>query len=156
MGIKFLWIDWVCAPQWHGGGRPESEDQEVRLILQNILPFIFLGCTVIVLYERIYNQRFWPNVECWISTKTPTEDGLVPSSEDMLRVRVHGIDSVKGKDKMNTAVVLESWHKADAQEAIHVLSQNDILVTNAKDKEINLKVVDSLDDEIRGRYTLVI
>jgi len=56
--IKFLWIDWVCAPQWHGGGRTDEEEQEFRMSLENLLPFIFLGCKVIVLYERIYNRRF--------------------------------------------------------------------------------------------------
>ncbi|CAK0830364.1 unnamed protein product [Prorocentrum cordatum] len=147
--IKFVWIDWVCAPQWHGGGRTDEEEEEFRMILENILPFIFLGCTVIVLYERIYNQRFWPNVECWIATKMVTEDGLVPATEDRLRLKVHGIESAK---ELNcTVIVLDSWHHADAQTAIHILSQKDILVTNAKDKEINLRVVGSLDRLIRSR-----
>jgi hypothetical protein len=60
--IEYLWMDWACAPQWHGGGRTDEEETEFRLILENILPFIFLGCQVIVLYERAYSQRFWPNV----------------------------------------------------------------------------------------------
>ncbi|CAK0795826.1 unnamed protein product [Prorocentrum cordatum] len=152
--IKFLWIDWVCAPQWHGGGRTDEEEQEFRMILENILPFIFLGCKVIVLYERIYNQRFWPNVECWISTKTPTEDGLVPANEDCLRVQVYGIHSASGKDKASRAQVLKFWHSAGTQEAIATLSHDDILVTNAKDKEINLKVVALLDDNIKDHFAL--
>jgi len=154
--IRFLWIDWVCAPQWNGGGRTTAEDEEFSLILENILPFIFLGCTVIVLYERIYNQRFWPNVECWISTKMPTESGLVPASEDKLRMRVYGIDSATGNDTANTAYLLGSWLHSDAQKAILTLSHKDILVTNAKDKEINLKVVGSLDDRIRSRHVISI
>jgi hypothetical protein len=152
--IKFLWIDWVCAPQWHGGGRTDEEEEEFRLILENILPFIFLGCTVIVLYERIYNQRFWPNVECWISTKMPTEDGLMPASEERLRMQVYGIESQSGKDDISRAYVLEMWHAADAQQAIHDLAKNDILVTNARDKEVNLKVVGSLDEKIKRHHVL--
>ncbi|CAK0893075.1 unnamed protein product [Prorocentrum cordatum] len=151
--IKFLWVDWVCAPQWHGGGRTAEEEEEFGLVVKNVLPVIFLGCTVIVPYERVYNQRFWPNVECWIATKMVTEDGLVPASEDRLRLKVHGIDSAKGS---NCAFyVLDSWHYADAQKAIHSLSQKDIMVTNASDKEINLKVVASLDGMIRSRYMSV-
>jgi hypothetical protein len=152
--IKFLWIDWVSAPQWHGGGRTDEEEEEFRLILENILPFIFLGCSVIVLYERIYNQRFWPNVECWIGTKMPTEDGLVPASENRLRIQVYGIESASGQDHVNLAFVLEMWHAADAQQAVHVLSKNDVLVTNARDKEVNLKVVGSLDEKIRSHHVL--
>lgn len=149
--IQFLWIDWVCAPQWHGGGRTDEEEAEFRTILENILPFVFLGCRVIVLYERIYNQRFWPNVECWISTKMPTDHGLVPASEDRLRVQVYGIHSATGKDRANRAQVLEYWHALDTHEAIAALSYNDILVTNEKDKEIHMKVLASLDDEIRKK-----
>ncbi|CAK0831312.1 unnamed protein product [Prorocentrum cordatum] len=149
--IKFVWIDWVCAPQWHGGGRTKEEEEEFRLILKNILPFIFLGCTVIVLYDRVYNQRFWPNVECWIATKIATEDGLVPATEDRLRVKVHGVESAKSLNC--TRWVLDSWHHVDAQKAIRILSQKDILVTNARDKEINLKVVSSLDRMIHSRHT---
>ena len=154
--IRYIWIDWVCAPQWHGGGRSDAEEAEFRLILENILPFIFLGCRVIVLFERIYNQRFWPSVECWIATKMATEDGLVPASEDRLRVQVHGVYSASGKDMSSRKYVLEEWHQADAQEAIATLSHPDILVTNEKDKELNLKVVASLDDQISRRLTLSI
>ncbi|CAK0795829.1 unnamed protein product [Prorocentrum cordatum] len=150
--IQFLWIDWVCAPQWHGGGRSDEEEAEFRMILENILPYIFLGCRVIVLYERIYNQRFWPNVECWISTKMATEHGLVPASEDRLRVLVYGIYSASGKDAESMAQVLEFWHETDTPEAIATLSHDDILVTNAKDKEINLKVIASLDEQIQHRF----
>jgi hypothetical protein len=152
--IKNLWVDWICAPQWHGGGRTDEEEKEFSLILENILPFIFLGCTVIVLYERIYNQRFWPNVECWISTKMPTEDGLAPASEDRLRMQVHGINSADGHDKASRMYLLGTWHNADAPEAIQALARNDILVTNARDKEVNLKVVASLDQKIRSHHVM--
>ncbi|CAK0889420.1 unnamed protein product [Prorocentrum cordatum] len=151
--IKWLWIDWICAPQWHDGGRTDEEEVEFKMILKHILPFIFLGCKVIVLYERIYNQRFWPNVECWIATKMATPHGLVPASDDRLRVLVHGIHSAGGHDKANLAQVLEYWHRATAQEAITILSHDDILVTNAKDKEVNLKVVASLDEQIRCHHS---
>jgi hypothetical protein len=154
--VKYLWIDWVCAPQWHGGGRSDDEDKEFRQILENILPFVFLGCRVFVLFERVYNQRFWPNVESWIATKMATEDGLVPASKDRLRVHVHGVHSASGKDKASHEYVLDTWHAADAQKAIEKLSEDDILVTNAKDKQINLRVVASLDDLIRRRHTLSI
>jgi len=147
--IRFLWIDWACAPQSHGGGRSDEEVIEFKKILENILPFIFLGCTVIVMYERIYNQRFWPQVESWISTKMPTRHGLVPATRDRMRVRVHGIRSASGEDEVNQAYVEGVWHAVSAQEAIRKLSEEDILVTNAKDKLINLKVVASLDEQIQ-------
>jgi len=121
--------------------------------LENILPFIFLGCRVIVMYERIYNQRFWPNVECWIATKMPTKDGLMPATDDRLRIQVYGIRSAKGKDESSRSFLLSAWHKTTAEEAIESLSEEDILVTNLKDKEVNLKVVASLDQQMRRTYS---
>jgi len=147
--IKLVWVDWVCAPQSHGGGRTDEENIEFKQILENILPFIFLGCRVFVMYERIYNQRFWPNVECWIATKMPTKDGLKPATEDRLRIQVHGIRSAKGMDVASRSFLLETWHSASAHDAIEALSHSDILVTNMKDKEVNLRVVASLDMQIR-------
>jgi len=116
------------------------------------LPFIFLGCRVIIMYERIYNQRFWPNVECWIATKMPTKDGLVPATDDRLRIQVHGIRSANGKDVGSRSFLLAAWHSRSAWDAIATLSKDDILVTNLKDKEVNLKVVASLDSQIRRIY----
>ncbi|CAK0824177.1 unnamed protein product [Prorocentrum cordatum] len=83
-----------------------------------------------------------------------TEDGSVPATEDRPRVKVHGIESTQLFN--STRMVLDSWHHADAQKAIRTLSQKDILVTNAKDKEINSKVISSLDRMIHSRHTLLI
>ena len=80
----------------------------------------------------------------------------MPASPDRLRVHVHGILSRTGLDETNKADVLGTWHTADAETAIRALSQSDILVTNAKDKEINLKVIGNLDDQIRGHLTMSI
>jgi len=41
------------------------------------------------------------------------------------------------------------WRKMPTQQAIDTLSKDDILVTNAKDKELNLKVVGELDQTIQ-------
>ena len=69
-------------------------------------------------------------------------------------MQVYGIDSASGRDRANQMFVLGMWHKADAQEAIQALAKNDILVTNARDKEVNLKVVGSLDEKIRGHHVM--
>jgi hypothetical protein len=153
--IQYLWLDWACAPQWHGGGRNDEEESEFRRTLENILPFIFLGCRVIVMYERIYNQRFWPNVECWIATKMPTKDGLVPATDERLRIQVHGIRSARGNDAGSRSFLLSTWHSKSAWDAVTALSKDDILVTNSRDKEVNLKVVASLDVQIRRAFSSI-
>jgi hypothetical protein len=157
--IQYLWIDWVCAPQWHGAeegsraGRTDEEEAEFRTILENILPYIFLGCRVIALYERSYNQRFWPNVECWVATKMVTKKGLVPADKNRQRLEVHGILSQEGLDKECQHHVLDMWHNVGVNRAIRMLAADDILVTNKKDKDVNLKVLAALNGQLKRIHT---
>merc|ERR1712039_297507 len=98
--------------------------------------------------------RFWPNVECWIATKMWTQDGLVPADNDRLRIQVHGILSAAGQDPVNQDYVIRTWQPLSVQEAINTLSKDDIFVTNKKDKDVNLKVLASLDEQIRRLVSL--
>ena len=82
----------------------------------------------------------------------PSKEGLVPATEPHLRIRVLGIRSARANDSANRAFLLDTWHSASTLDAIKALSADDILVTNQKDKEINLKVVASLDSQIRNIY----
>ena len=95
----------------HGGGRTKEEDAEFREILKHVLPFIYLGCSVFILWERVYNQRFWPLVECWMATKMPTPSGLQPASGQRMRARVHGILSASGDDDVSWQYVDRTWRR---------------------------------------------
>jgi len=147
--IKFLWMDFICAPQWLDGRRTPEEEAEFRNILVNILPYMYLGATVLVLYERIYGQRFWPCVETWVSTKTPTKNGLEPSPQSRQRTHFFGMLSMEGRDQEVTTFMLSIWRKMSTQQAVDTLGKADILVTNEKDKEVNLRVVGELDQMIQ-------
>jgi len=147
--IQHLWMDYICAPQWLDGRRTPEEEEEFRQILSNILPYKYLGATVFVLYERIYGQRFWPCVETWVSTKTPTKNGLEPSPQSRMRTHFFGMLSMDGQDKEITTFMLSIWRKMPTQQAIVTLSKDDILVTNAKDKELNLKILGELGQTIQ-------
>jgi len=154
--IEFLWIDWMCAPQKFRddgslGGRTAEESQEFDDILKSILPCLFLAAQVIILWDRQYNSRFWPNVESWTAMQMPTPRGLVPAPAKRLRARFFGIASADGQDKHVKQLMMASWHNKTANEAVGVLAADDILVTNAKDKTIGLNVVASLDGDIIRR-----
>jgi hypothetical protein len=148
--IKFLWIDWVCAPQLHGVSGSDDKEFEFRWISDNTLPFIFLGCQVIVLYDRFYKQQFWSNVECWIASKMPTDDGLQPASDDHdhFRIQVHSMHPDK-EDQRDLSSMLDMWRAAGVLEAIKCLSRDEFLDATPKEKEIFLNVVASLDEQVR-------
>ena len=55
-----------------------------------------------------------------------------------MRTQFFGMLSMDGQDKEVTILMLSLWRKMPTQEAIDTLSKDDILVTNAKDKEVNL------------------
>lgn len=151
--IKFIWLDFMCLPQYHGGGRKVEEIAEFKVTLNAILPYIFLGATVIIFFETQYMGRFWPSVESWMATKNATKDGLVPSQatkeETLRRVIVAGVQSTAGEDDRSKKMIIDRWHGLNTRAAIEKLGNKDILVTNESDKTANLDVLKSLDNKVK-------
>merc|ERR1719277_434109 len=104
------------------------------------------------MYETQYSGRFWPCVESWVSTKTPTAEGLIPSPPEKQRALVYGVQSMEGQNQQCQSQLFAMWHELRAEAAITKLSKDDIRVTNEKDKITNLKVVASLDQEIKAHW----
>jgi len=77
----------------------------------------------------------------------------MPATDDRLRIQVHGIRSARGMDESSRSFLLSAWHSKSAWDAISALSEEDILVTNLRDKEVNLKVVATLDQQMRRTYS---
>jgi len=149
--IEYVWIDWACVPQKYFFELNAEETEECDLVWANVLPFIFLGCSVIVLYERGCSDEFWPNAECWIATKMPTQSGLVPASAGALRVKFYGILSQSGQDEGVTEFMMYVWHKHLTPTAISMLEQDGV-IAEARDKSISLKVLACLDDRVKQHF----
>lgn len=153
--IKFLWVDWVCAPQLHGASPSDNNKVEVRSISESNLPFIFLGCKVIVLYDSLYKEQFWPNVECWVASKMPTGDGLQPASDDYdhdhVRIQVHSMHPDE-EDQKYLSSMLDMWRAKDVLEAIEYFSHEEFLHATPKEKEICLNALASLDEQVRRTF----
>mmetsp|Transcript_40085 Transcript_40085/g.106234 ORF Transcript_40085/g.106234 Transcript_40085/m.106234 type:complete len:327 (-) Transcript_40085:290-1270(-) len=148
--IKFVWIDCVCVPMLHGGAPSVEKDLEASITSDNTLPFVFLGCRVIVLYDRVYRQQFSSNVECWLASKMPTSDGLQPASDDHdhFRLQVHSLHPNE-EDQRDLSSMIDTWRATGVLEAMNCLSQEEFLNTTPKEKEICLNAVASLDEQVR-------
>jgi hypothetical protein len=151
--IEFIWLDFLCAPQGCIE-RTEEEYAEFKYIIKNIIPFVYLGTRVIVLYDREYNQRFWPLMETWSAMQMPTPNGLTPATPELLRVCFFGMYSMEGEDKSIHHMLMANFHNKWAQEVADILIEDDIKVTNQSDKAGCLKVVVSLDDKVRSKFQL--
>lgn len=152
--ITHVWMDWICTPQkWNDDGtegrRTFEEQKEFKMTLANTLSYIYLGCTVFVLFDADYNHRFWPCVEVWMSMRKITQDGLAPASRHNLRAKVYGVGG--SEDHPNLLEYLcGQWLKKSADEALATLRGNDYLVTNQKDKDLQLQKLRELDALVVG------
>lgn len=156
--IMFIWIDFLCAPQKPLiapetlGDRTAEEQEEFSTILHGILPYIFLSTRVWSLFDRDYNRRFWPCVETWIATKTPTANGLEASTLSNLRLSVFGVLSCEGQDESSQRSCIDSWHKVTTTTAIAILTRDDIHVTNKKNKDVSLGPLHKVDAHIKELF----
>jgi hypothetical protein len=152
--ILFIWMDWVSLPQKHRDDgtidrRSPREQMEFEVGLQNVLPYIYLGCQVILLWDADYNRRFWPCVEAWTSMRTVTHRGCVPSSSRDIRAKVYGIGGSEGNDDAATCYMFGTWLHKTAKEAVSALENDEYFVTNTKDKATCLQIVEGLDEKVR-------
>jgi len=153
-GVTHVWLDWACIPQrWRDDGTEGrttfAEQREFTMTLANVLPYLYLGCTVFVLFDADYNRRFWPSVEAWTSMRRITAKGLEEASPEDLRAQVYGIGGSDGQARLRE-YLCDAWLHKSAEEAVHTLRFDEYFVTNLKDKEVNLQIVSGLDERVEG------
>lgn len=105
---------------------------------------------MIVLWDRQYNTRFWPNVESWTAMREAGYRGLKAGGQRALFYDVLGGDETI--DERARTYMMDAWGSKSAQEAAIELGRDDIFVTNQRDKATNLKVLVELDDRVRRCY----
>ena len=79
--------------------------------------------------------------------QTVTEHGLRPASESERRWH---ITPIYGANALYGQALETMWAKRTPEEAVEVLRQPDVMVTNASDKQIQLKKLTQLDRRMRG------
>jgi len=135
--------------RWETTGRSKEDQAYFEETLACILPNLFLGSTMFVLYETQYAGRFWPKVELFIGMKTPSRTGLEPSSARNDRLIFGAILSCKGQDEDQKAMQIKLLRNRSTKDAVESQFRPlDILVTNQKDKDILLLVLEELDTNI--------
>ena len=87
--IDAVWFDFSSMPQ--GRNKTPSESAEFKEMLPNI-NLLYLTCSVLILMDRSYMNRFWTQFEAYLSMRAITSDGLTNALDPKARVTIKTAD----------------------------------------------------------------
>ena len=158
--IKWVWFDYSSMPQKIGGidTRTPEEKAEFQLMLACIAD-LYLTAQVLILLDGSYASRFWTLTEAWCSMQTATQDGLHNSISKTEEADFTGSDVQVGSRctikcihnaaKETTSTGLVDLVATKTPENMYkILEKPDVNVTNAKDKEAMLPVIQKTNERV--------
>ena len=83
--IDAVWFDFSSMPQ--GRNKTPRESAEFKEMLPNI-NLLYLTCSVLILMDRSYMNRFWTQFEAYLSMRAITSDGLTNAKDPKARVTI--------------------------------------------------------------------
>eukprot|EP00900_Chrysochromulina_parva_P012971 jgi/Chrpa1/21675/Chrysochromulina_OHIO_Genome00011508-RA len=141
--IEWVWFDYSSTPQ--GYDRTVMEKAEFQLMLAAIADLI-LTAQVLILLDGSYASRFWTLTEAWCSMQTATPDGLRPATEAERRYRISCIHNADNEHDAKGLVNKVSTKTPD--EMYRILEMPDVNVTNMKDKETMLPIIQKTNEHV--------
>ena len=158
--IKWVWFDYSSMPQKIGGidTRTPKEKAEFQLMLACIAD-LYLTAQVLILLDGSYASRFWTLTEAWCSMQTATQDGLHNSISKTEEADFTGSDVQVGSRctikcihnaaKETTSTGLVDLVATKTPENMYkILDSPDVNVTNDKDKEAMLPVIQKTNERV--------
>ena len=140
--IEYVWYDYACM--WQGRRTP-AQMVEFGWQLSNVV-WLYIGMSVLILLDLSYISRFWTQFEAWVSMQMATEHGLVPAPDEQRR---YTIVPILNANAYIADALVGMWRNKTPQEAMEVLAQPDVVVTNQKDKMMQISKLRQLDAEIK-------
>ena len=146
--ITGVWWDYPCLPQ---GKKTDDEQLYFNDCLKNV-NLLYLHGRVLVFLDKMYSCRFWPGYEFFLCTHRATSAGLVPKSmaEIGRRIIIIEIGASAFTDGKDTEAIIKTWLERDTTVAIQILGQDDMFVTNKKDKEILLPLLKMFEERVKA------
>ena len=114
---------------------------------------LYLGTTVLILFDLSYSSRFWTQFEAWLSMQFATPSGL-KSAVGTKKARYH-IVCIHNATELYTKALTDQWANKTPQQAFDILSKPDVTVTNQKDKEKQLPKITALDATVQDAFQAV-
>ena len=155
--IEYVWLDFACVPQpWNDDGCYEQLSVEDETLLkqsiEHCLPYLYLGATVIVLWDDGFDIRFWPATELFLSCKTPTLLGLTPSLAEHYRTVFACMQSHEGQEGKIQELVMKVWMGMSADTACDLLMQERFVTTIGRDKTVIMRVMKHMEENLRQLF----
>jgi len=141
--IKYVFFDFMCMYQ--GLSKTPLQKAIFGVQLSNI-NLLYLGASVLILWDYEYLGRFWTQFEAWLSMQKATATGLVSASEAERRC---SIVCIHGAAETYKKALVEQWSNCDAKKAHDMLSASSVKVTNKSDKLVQLPKITLLDRRVR-------
>jgi hypothetical protein len=117
---------------------------------------LYLGTTVLILFDLSYLSRFWTQFEAWLGMQFATPNGL-KSAVGTVNARYHivCIQNAAAQADAFAKVLTDQWATKTPQQAFDFLSKPDVTVTNQSDKEGQLPKIMALDATMQGAFQAV-
>jgi hypothetical protein len=117
---------------------------------------LYLGTTVLILFDLSYLSRFWTQFEAWLSMQFATPNGL-KSAVGTKNARYHivCIQNAAAQAELYTKALVDTWANKTPQQAHDILSKPDVTVTNQSDKLKQLPKIMKLDATMQGAFQAV-
>ena len=145
--IAWVWYDYSCMPQRAKDGTDErtvEEMTEFSLMLSAIAD-LYMTSLVLILLDKSYDSRFWPLTESWCAMQQVTMDGLGPTEQGQERYTIKCIHDANEKNK---SFLIDYVSKKTEREMRQKLAMADVNVTNMKDKETMLPIIQEMDKHV--------
>lgn len=148
--VKYLWFDYFCMPQ---GERTEDEKAYMKKAL-GLINMLYLGCHVAILLNLQYSNRFWCLFESFLAMHECGPKGLVgPRPEGGKRFTIIPIEGADEAGEEYSEALEATWSRLSTEQAFKHLRNDDIQVTNLRDKEIQLEKLIGLERAIQDVFT---
>jgi hypothetical protein len=117
---------------------------------------LYLGTTVLILFDLSYLSRFWTQFEAWLSMQFATPNGL-KSAVGTKNARYHivCIHAAAVQAELYRKVLVDTWANRTTQQAYNFLSKPDVKVTNESDKHSQLPKIKALNKTVQDAFQAV-
>jgi len=117
---------------------------------------LYLGTTVLILFDLSYLSRFWTQFEAWLSMQFATPNGL-KSAVGTKNARYHivCIQGAAEQAEAHTKMLVDTWATKTPQQAFDFLSKPDVKVTNESDKHSQLPKIKALNKIVQDAFQAV-
>ena len=138
--LKYVFVDYMCLAQ--GSERTPREKADFKMTLPNI-NLLYLGASVlVVMFDKTYMERFWPQFEAWLAFMRGDKKGLLSTPEEKLRCTVV---CLRETPVWYASALKDRWLHCDSTKAHRLLAEPWVAVTNESDKNVQLAKIWHID-----------